>query len=181
MPVSCTTCDHPERAAIDAALVAGERSVRGIARQYGLDRTSLSRHRDVHLSPALAQVVAEEAKAGPRTALARLEELYDRLERQAEAAETQGAARLLLMTSRELRQTLETLARMTGELDDRPQVAVLNLSTNPEWTLIRTALMRALAPWPDARAAAARALDRPDAGDQVGSSPALPAPSGDAA
>lgn len=180
MPAPCTVCDHPDRVAIDAALTAGD-TIRGTARRHGLTRWAVSRHREAHLSPALA-TVTDEAKAGPRTAFARLETLYDRLERQAETAESQGAARLLLMTSRELRQTLETLARMTGELDDRAQVNVLNLSTDPTWTHLRAVLMRTLAPYPDAREAVAEALASttlPEAGTVVGTAPALPASAGD--
>jgi len=50
------------------------------------------------------------------------------------------------------------IARITGELDERPTVQILNVASNPEWVAIRTALMVALAPHPAAAEAVALAL-----------------------
>jgi len=58
---------------------------------------------------------------------------------------------------REQARIFELLARLLGELESSTTVNV-NVTASPEWALIRTALTRALAPYPDATAAVARAL-----------------------
>ena len=55
MTQRCKACSHPERAAIDAALVTGTGTVRDIAGQHGLSPSSLDRHRQAHIPAALAQ------------------------------------------------------------------------------------------------------------------------------
>jgi len=52
---TCTVCSHPERATIDKALVAVQNPYRDIARQYGLSKDALLRHKADHL---LAEIVA---------------------------------------------------------------------------------------------------------------------------
>jgi len=52
---TCTVCSHPERATIDKALVAVQNPYRAIARQYGLSKDALLRHKADHL---LAEIVA---------------------------------------------------------------------------------------------------------------------------
>lgn len=136
----------------------GQESLRSLSRRYGMDRHSLSRHAQAHLSPALTRVAAEREEAGPRSALDRLEELYAAAQEILTTAQGKGQASLSLSAVRELRGIVETIAKVTGELNDRPQVAVLNLSTNPEWTNVRAALLSALAPYPEARESVGAAL-----------------------
>lgn len=45
MPLVCTVCTHPKVKEINAALLAGVPSLRDIAGRYGLQKSSLSRHR----------------------------------------------------------------------------------------------------------------------------------------
>jgi hypothetical protein len=58
---------------------------------------------------------------------------------------------------KELRSNLELLAKLRGELDERP---VVNLHMSTEWLELRTAIVVALEPFPDASYAVLRALDR---------------------
>src|SRR3954453_21307670 len=67
------------------------------------------------------------------------------------------------MGVRETRGCLELLAKLLGELDERPQV---NLLLAPEWRTVRGALLAALAGFPEARAAVARQLLALEAGDE---------------
>lgn len=165
MPAHCVTCEHPEREAIDRAIVVGE-TLRSLASRYGMHRTSLARHAQAHLSPALVKVLTEREEAGPRTVLERLEELHTEVRSILDAAKEGGKASVSLAAVRELRGILDTIARITGELNERPQVAVFNLSTSPEWAEVRAALAQSLAPYPEARAAVGRALaSLPSPGD----------------
>ena len=129
MSPRCTVCSHDDREAIDEALVAG-RTLRDIARQHGVSKDAVSRHRS-HVSQALSRVVAAREEAGPRSALARLEDLHGRATRVLDAAEGEGKASLSLAAIKELRGLVETIARITGELDERPSVQVLNVATSP--------------------------------------------------
>lgn len=153
----CTVCAHPERPAIDEAVVSGE-SLRGIAlRIGGVDRDAIRRHK-AHLSPALARIAVEREEAGARSAAARLEDLYGRAEAVLTAAEQSGQASVSLQAVRELRQVTELMAKITGELDERPQVQILNLATSPEWVRLRSVLMTTLRPYPQALQAVASEL-----------------------
>jgi hypothetical protein len=62
-----------------------------------------------------------------------------------------------LAAIRELRGLVELIARLTGELDDRP-VATVNIVASAEWIEVRTALYEALRPYPEAAAAVVGAL-----------------------
>ena len=63
-----------------------------------------------------------------------------------------------LAAIRELRSLLELVAKVTGELDERPQVQVLNVTTDPAWLQVRGAVMLALVPYPEAGQAVASQL-----------------------
>lgn len=153
---ACSLCAHEDREGVDEAIVLGG-SLRDIARRFGVSKDAVSRHR-AHVSPALSRLVAKRAAAGPKSALARLEELYGRASNVLDAAESEGKASLSLAAVRELRGIVEVLAKITGELDERPSVQVLNLATSDEWTALRALVMDALAPYPEARQAVASRL-----------------------
>lgn len=154
----CTVCHHDQHEVIDTALASGD-SLASVARRFGLSPDAVRRHRIGHLSAALKAVQAERETAGARTALDRLEALHDRAERVLAAAEAEGKASLSLQAIRELRSTVELIARLTGELDDRPQVQVLNVTASPEWDALRGVVLSALRPFPEAGRAVALALE----------------------
>jgi hypothetical protein len=59
------------------------------------------------------------------------------------------------MGVREARSTIELLLEVEGELD---RGGTVNIVISPEWGQVRTVLLTALAPYPDARFAVADAL-----------------------
>ncbi len=67
-------------------------------------------------------------------------------------AESAGELRTALAAIRETRGNLELLAKLLGDLDERPQVNVLIAQE------AQTTIIAALAPYPDARKAVADAL-----------------------
>lgn len=157
MSPRCTICSHDDREGIDEAIVGG-RTLRDIARQWDVSKDAVARHKS-HVSQALSRVVADREEAGARSALDRLEDLHTRATRLLDAAEAEGKASMALASIKELRGLVEIIAKITGELDERPSVQVLNVSTAPEWLAIRAALVEVLAPYPDAAAAVAARLD----------------------
>jgi hypothetical protein len=66
-----------------------------------------------------------------------------------------GDDRTLFLGLRERRATIELLAKLRGELDER---AVVNVLALPEWMSVRQALLHALDPFPQARIAVGDAL-----------------------
>lgn len=129
-----------------------------VAERFGLSKDAVRRHNAAHVSPALARVAAKHAEAGPWSALERCEELYRRAARVLDAAEAEGRSALTLSAVRELRSCTELLARLTGELDERAQVAVVNLAESPDWLALRGAIVGALRPHPEALRDVERAL-----------------------
>jgi hypothetical protein len=70
-------------------------------------------------------------------------------------AEEDGDLRTALAGVREAARCLELVAKMTGLIDQTVQV---NIALSAEFTMIRTTILAALAPHPEARAAVVSAL-----------------------
>lgn len=151
MAQACRCCHHPERDAIDAALVSGA-SMTEVAERFGVSRSSASRHSLRHLSAALAAVRTQTQEDTRANLLQRIETLIDRGEVMFAAASSEGKATQALAVLKELRSLLELLGKATGELDTRP-VTVVNLQASPEWLELRALLFASLQPYPEARAA----------------------------
>jgi hypothetical protein len=149
----CTVCSHPRRDEIDEALVAGV-PVRQIQQRYGPHYNSVQRHKTRHLARQLQAVHREKERS--ESLLERLESLITKLEQLADDAASQGKANQFLATARELRETYRLLGKVTGELDERPQV--VNVLISPEWQQVRAVLLTALSPYPEARLAVSTRL-----------------------
>ena len=151
----CTICNHPQGDAIDAAVIAGE-SYRHIASQFpGITYRALGRHAKNHLVATLAAARdAERVACGDDL----LDQVAD-LQRQAQVVKDKALEAEDLKTAlvgiRELVRIVTLLAKLRGELNTNP---VVNVLVSPGWTAARTALMRALEPYPEARAAVVAAL-----------------------
>lgn len=161
MPRTCTICGHPERDAIDAALVAGQ-PFRRVAAQYAVTEQAIRRHRKAHLPAALAKAQEAEEAARADDLLAQLRALTAEAHRIKDRAERTGDYRTALAGVRELVRIVELLAKLRGELNERAQINVL---VAPEWLAVRAALMAALAAYPEARAAVAEQLLALEAGN----------------
>lgn len=159
MPRPCTVCQHPDRDAIDRALVAGEPAA-SVAARYRtesppLGRMAVQRHKAEHLPAALALAQDAQEAANADDLLAQLRGLQERTLALLDKAEQAGKLGTAVMAVKEARGNLELLAKLLGDLDERPQV---NLLIAPEWLALRERILAALAPYPDARLALAEAL-----------------------
>lgn len=152
---TCTICQSPALEEIDSALVAGT-PYRKIATRHGVSTAALVRHKRNHLSPSLQALHTKREEKRTVTLLNRVESLVSKLEVLAEEASTSGKSGQLLQAARELRESYRLLGKLTGELDERPQV--VNVLVSPEWQQVRAVLLAALAPYPDARVAVAGRL-----------------------
>ena len=155
MPRKCTVCTHEARAEIDRALVAGD-TFRHIAARFDTSTGALQRHKADHLPGRLAKAQEAEEVAQADDLLCQVQDLQARALAILDKAEEAGELRTALSAIREARGNLELLAKLLGELDERPQVNVL---VSPEWLELRAIIVGALEPHPAARGAVLRALE----------------------
>jgi hypothetical protein len=151
MPLRCYACDHPQRAFIDAAIVAG-RTVRDIGGRVGLSKSAIDRHR--------AHVPARLARAKRAREVTQADDLIDRLleltritrsilARAYNANDHDLALRAIARAEKQL----ELEARLLGELQAAP---IVNVVTAPAWQSLQSVLTRVLARYPQAQLEAAR-------------------------
>jgi hypothetical protein len=155
MPRTCTLCAHPELEAINRALVAGE-PYRHIAARFDTSTGALQRHKAEHLPATLAKAAEAEEVAHADDLLAQVRDLQARTLAILEAAEETRQHRTALGAIREARSNLELLAKLLGELDERP---VTNVLISPEWLELRAVIVGALEPHPGARESVLRAIE----------------------
>lgn len=169
MPRTCTVCTHAERASIDAALVAGE-AFRNIAKQRGVSAAAIFRHKGEHLPQATIEAQqADEAARGDdllgqvRQRQARVERLVGisegligRAVQEGDLRTATAAVQAAVSANREVRACFELLAKLLGELDERPQI---NILLNPQWQQLVVVLRRTLAPHPVILAEVSAALE----------------------
>ena len=140
MPRSCTVCTHDARTEIDRALVAGD-TFRHIAARFDTSTGALQRHKADHLPVKLAKAQEAQEVAQADDLLSQVRDLQIRALAILDKAEEAGELRTALSAIREARGNLELLAKLLGELDDRPQVNVL---VSPEWLELRAIIVGAL-------------------------------------
>ncbi len=157
----CVTCTSPHQAAIEASIASGQ-NLSVVGRKFSMNRDALRRHRDRHMSRAITALRAEQGAAVQieATARDRVEGLVAKLEALVNRTHDERRESMLLGASRELRASIELLARLSGELrpENQTTVQVLNLSTSGEWVATRQAILDALMPFPDAQVAVASRL-----------------------
>ena len=154
MPRNCTVCAHDERHQINVALVHRE-PYRHIAKRSGVSTAALQRHVRDHLPKLLVEATQALEVAEADDLLTEVRDLQARTLAILEATEETHEHRVALTAIREARGNLELLARLLGELDERP---VTNILVSAEWVSVRTVMMEALSPYPEARIAVAEQL-----------------------
>lgn len=151
MPQRCQVCSHQYVTEINTALVSGE-SHSVLADRFGLSRFSIRRHNINHVPVLLAEAHASERFAEAETLIDRLQQLTDEARTIKGKAEASGDLRTALASVRELVRIVELLAKLQGDLEDRPTVTI---TVVPEWRIV----LGVLDSYPDARIAVARALE----------------------
>ena len=187
MPRPCGPCQDKRRNELDRRLlemeISGE-TFRGISREFGYSEDALSRHKANHLTLDLSEVkeametaraeALEEARQKElektkaevkETTAGRLElakDYFDQLREvrahaanlldRAEASEDLKTAAVFL---RELREQIRLMAELEGKLQAQPQITIIN---SPEWVELRTVIIQALEPYPEAREAVVHAI-----------------------
>ena len=152
----CKVCDHPERDAIDRALLEGVAARTLATRHPGTSRTALGRHR-AHVDADLvrAKLAAEAARAdGLWGQLVRINEDTHAILAEAKRRKNYGLA---MQAIARLERQIELQGKILGELRDGPTV---NVFVSPAWRAVEAAIIEALAPHPDIRVRVAGTLAR---------------------
>lgn len=111
----CKACVHPKREKVDAMIVSGKPSLRHIAAQFGLSASALVRHRR-HIVTALTQAKKARQVTAADTLLTRIECLIERTQDVADEALKEKEFTSALRGLAEVRQLLELLGQLSGEL-----------------------------------------------------------------
>ena len=147
----CKICDHPQREAIDRAIVACD-SLRKIATMFATDKDAVRRHKLTCMTrtlPALAaplpvpayQTPAEVAIAqqNVRSVAQRAGSLVDKMEALAQRFEETGDTNGIMKAAKEIREGLRLMAQLSGELSPNQvnlQVNVPNVRDDPAFPII---------------------------------------------
>jgi hypothetical protein len=154
MPRVCTICSHESRAAIDAAAIAGA-SNRVIARQFHVGHDAVLRHKAEHLLAEMVKARQAEDVTKATDLLAIATERDAKAWAWALSAEAHGDRKTAGQMLRISLVSLELLAKLRGLLNEH---ATVNILLVPEYVETRTAIMRALEPYTEARHAVVAAL-----------------------
>lgn len=128
MPRACTICTHPELEVINRALVEGTPN-RRIASHHDITERAVRNHKAGHLPAALSKAKGAEEIADADDLLSQVKDLQTRALSILDKAEGAGELRTALGAIREARGNLELLAKLLGELDERP----VNVLVSPQW------------------------------------------------
>lgn len=127
MPRTCSVCTHEQRSEIDTALLEGE-PYRHIAARFGTSTAALQRHKE-HLPRFIVKAHEAGEVAQANNLLGQVKDLQKRALGILDRAEGAGDLRTAVSAIREARATVELLAKLSGELDERP---VITLVSAPE-------------------------------------------------
>jgi hypothetical protein len=174
--------DHPDRGRIEYDLGRGT-PVRALSRKYGLSIHSLYRFR-AKMPPQLrAKHMGARLKAGADLERLRLDESESILQNLAlqrarlllsqDHALEVGDGREVTYIAGEIHRNIKLVGQYLGEFAQHQIKTSVSVLISEEYLEMRTALMRALAPFPDARRAVAEALHAREA---LAAEPAKPAP-----
>jgi len=137
MPRPCSICSGPEEKhhAIDEAILHRE-PFRGIARRYAVSHDSVGRHR-VHIPAHMARSADAAEVASADSLLTKVADLEAQARRLLAKSEKCGKLAVSVAALRELRNVVELLARITGEL--RSEHVALNVQVISEEAAERVA------------------------------------------
>lgn len=157
MPRFCSVCASPRRTEIDQSVVSGSATLRDIARQFGLSKDAVARHKEQHMVPMLAAAAQRRADEGDSlaerisTAHKRSEALYDSAEailRRAVADQDSKTALKSISAAVSImgegRQWAELYGQLSGELQSKSavgpvQITVRYVTQEPGWAAAKRA------------------------------------------
>ncbi len=151
----CQICKHDEVNKINEQLISGV-AARQVAREFGFNHVSVSRHKNKHLPEQLIKAKSLEEEGQAEDLLHKLDTIYTRAWSIVEKAETDKKYTASVSALKECRSCLELIGKLLGQLKTGNTV---NIMYNPEFVQVRQVITEALQPYPEARQAVVQALD----------------------
>jgi hypothetical protein len=125
----CSICKHPERQAIDQALVAGSATLAALSQQYNLSTSALHRHK-AHLQAKVSQakdLLQDNLRQGCFFWLSQALEISMQT---AQAAQAEGNSKIVLQALAQGTRLITIILKQDLHLDDR---LVYEILASPQW------------------------------------------------
>jgi hypothetical protein len=167
---TCTICTHPARPQIDLAIATGL-SKRVVGERFRVSPHAVWRHGHDHLTPELKAALAlkliqregdtravllEEGSGAVEALRAIRAPLFGRFLKAVDVGDDRAAVAL----AGRLHEGLTLSSRLTGQLLPSAGTTITNIVLSADYQQLRAELIRALAPFPEARAAVATVFRR---------------------
>lgn len=154
MTRTCTVCNHKDIEEINKRLVSGE-SYRSIAKQFEASESAVYRHKESHIPELLSKSNDIKEIVSADSLLTKLEEEADFVREMRDSAKKGGDIELALKAVDRALKCIDLYAKVSGLIQEQPTV---NIALNAEWIELRSTIIQALQPFPEARRAVIDAL-----------------------
>lgn len=157
----CSICQHQRREEIDTLLVSGV-PYRNIVEHYHVSKPALSRHASEHIPATISQAQDARDAAHALDIVQQLKLVNTAALAVLTSARASGDHALVLRATDRVLKQVELQAKLLGELGDTSVTATaeVNILVNPGWVQLRTIILQALEPYPEARRAVAAGVKR---------------------
>jgi hypothetical protein len=123
MPRTCLACVHPDRAAIDNALVAGE-PLRNVAKRVSISPAGLLRHKS-HVARAIVKASEKREERLGDDLLGEMRRVQRKAWELLAKTETDGDHRASIVALREVRECLESLGKMLSRAGAEAAIPII--------------------------------------------------------
>ncbi|OPY55268.1 MAG: hypothetical protein A4E48_00122 [Methanosaeta sp. PtaU1.Bin060] len=154
----CKCGQYPNHLELDKYYLKKEISLQQYADKVGCDKRSVERHIKGHLPEALLKATEIEDVANADSLLDQLKDAREKALSLLDKAEAAGNTKVYGPPSaylKEIREQIKLLAELEGRLASQPQINIIN---NPQWIELRTLIVTALDPFPQAKEAVVNAI-----------------------
>jgi hypothetical protein len=128
--MSCTICQHPQRQAIDQALMTGSATLVALSQEYGLSTSALHRHK-AHLQAKVNRAKDQLQDQLHQGCLFWLSQALEMAMQTAKAAQAEGDGKLVLQALRQGTRFITIILKQDLHLDDR---VVYEILASPQWS-----------------------------------------------
>ncbi len=128
--MSCTICQHPQRQAIDQALMTGSATLVALSQEYGLSTSALHRHK-AHLQAKVNRAKDQLQDQLHQGCLFWLSQALEMAMQTAKAAQAEGNGKLVLQALRQGTRFITIILKQDLHLDDR---VVYEILASPDWS-----------------------------------------------
>ncbi len=154
---TCSVCENPRVEEINTR-IASQEKLADISREFAVSEDALGRHK--------SKCIIKSLSASPNTKdiingdhlLKQLQAARDKAIKLLDMAIAAGDTRVYGSPSSylaEIRQQIKLWAELEGRIAAQPQVTIIN---NPEWVELRTLIVTALDPYPEAKEAVVNSI-----------------------